>query len=57
MFSPAPYHPSRVCTANEWRKSWLSRIRLNHDYADSRVMPMFDKFSSESLMIPAKMSA
>jgi integrase len=34
----------------------VNRPRI-HDYADSRVMPMFDKFSSESLMIPAKMSA
>jgi integrase len=28
-----------------------------HDYADSRVMPTFERFSFESLMIPAKMSA
>jgi hypothetical protein len=40
-----------------WRGSCLSRIRLKHDYADSRVMPTFERFSRERLMIPTKMSA
>jgi integrase len=53
-----PLHPDYFRQAFERfvKKQALPKIRF-HDYADSRVMPMFDKFSSESLMIPAKMSA
>jgi hypothetical protein len=31
-----------------WRRSWLSRRRDNHDYADVRVMPMCSRWSWSS---------
>jgi hypothetical protein len=37
------------------RAAGLEHFRL-HDYADTRVMPTFERSSFESLMIPAKMS-